>query len=169
LLDAFRAIYRRTMTHLEAMPYYLFSDAYFEHLATSLEERARIFIVSDSSGPIAAALFLVHGDAMHYHLGGSDETRRQSRPNNLLFHEAARWGQAHGCRQLHLGGGRTTNPDDALLAFKRTLSRRRLRFELGRRVHDAAGYESLCAQWMKAMHRTERPNYFLLYRLDKAP
>jgi hypothetical protein len=166
MLETFRAIYRHTMTHLEARSYYFFNDAYFEHLAGSLGERARIFTVTDASGPIAAALFFVHGETMHYHLGGSDEARRESRPNNLLFHEAAHWGRAHGCRRLHLGGGRTSDPHDALLAFKRTLSRTRLRFELGRRVHDAAGYESLCAQWMQRMGRAERPNYFLLYRLE---
>jgi hypothetical protein len=165
MLDTFRAIYRRTMTHLEAKSYYFFNDAYFEQLAGSLGERARIFTVSDANGPLAAALFFVHGELMHYHLGGSDETRRESRPNNLLFHEAARWGQAQGCRRLHLGGGRSPDPRDALLAFKSTLSRTRLGFEVGRRVHDAAAYESLCAQWLRRMQATERPSYFLLYRL----
>ena len=165
-LDAFRALYRRTMTHLDAKSYYFFNDAYFDHLTSTLGASAPIFTVSDAQGPVAAALFLVHGETMHYHLGGSDESRRESRPNNLLFHEAALWGRAHGCRWLHLGGGRTSDPRDALLAFKSTLSRKRLRFDLGRRVHDPAGYEALCAQWLRATGRTARPDYFLLYRLE---
>ena len=168
VLDTFRSIYRRTMTHLEAKPFYFFNDAYFEHLAASLGARdADLRRCSDANRPVAAALFLVCGETMHYHLGGSDEMRRESRPNNLLFHEAAVWGRAHGCRWLHLGGGRTSDGGDALLGFKRTLSDKRLRFELGRRVHDTAAYELLCAQWLKRMGRTERPNYFLLYRLEE--
>jgi hypothetical protein len=164
-LPEFRCLYKQTMQNVGAAAYYFFGDAYFENLACSLNEHGRIFSVYKADRVIASALFLYHAPFLHYHLGGSDPAHRDARPNNLLFHTAALWGQDHGCRWLHLGGGRTSAPDDELLRFKSSFSQERRVFYTGRRVHCQKTYDWLCAEWMKQNNVTERPPYFLLYRL----
>jgi hypothetical protein len=70
---------------------------------------------------------------------------------------------------MHLGGGLTSDAKDPLFSFKAGLSRDRAEFRVGRRIHDPGMYDSLCAQWMRDRGLSERPRYFLLYRLKEAP
>ncbi len=164
-----RRCYENTMDRNAAAGYYHFSHAYWR----ALEEGrgwCRLLGVRDREihGArfwLSGAVFLLHGDRMHYHLAGSDETARGTGAANLLLHAAALWGQAHGYRWLHLGGGRTSAPDDSLLRFKASVSRGRLPFHVGGRVHDPEAYRRLCDDWMKRHPGVERPNYFLLWRL----
>ncbi len=166
-LMEFKRLYRETMARVEAREYFQFSDAYYGQLGQSLGERVRLFVVEDMDRVVAAALFLVHEDRIHYHLAGSDSDYREYAPNNLLIHTVALWGQERGYRWLHLGGGRTPSPRDSLYSFKASMSRSRLPFYVGRRVHNSAVYEALRSQWMSEMGVAERPDYFLLYRLGR--
>jgi hypothetical protein len=166
-LHAFRYLYGKTMDRVRAHYYYYFSDAYFSYLSNALAENVRLFMVRDKDQVVAAALFLLYGDGIHYHLAGSDVRYKEAAPNNLLIHTVALWGLQHGFRWLHLGGGRTSSPDDALFRFKASISRLRLPFYIGKRVHDRDAYERLCAEWMQQKGVTTRPSYFLLYRLEE--
>jgi hypothetical protein len=164
-LGAFKNIYRQTMDRIEAGRYYHFSEIYFEHLCESLGEKVKLFVVRDDNQIVAAALFLQHGDTIHYHLSGADERYREASPTNLLLHTVAQWGQRHSLRWLHLGGGRTSDPNDGLLRFKSSISKLRTPFYVGNRVHDDAAYTRLCSEWMQKRDISTPPEYFLLYRL----
>ena len=165
-LPAFTEIYTRTMDRVGAASYYYFSDTYLQELAAELGEHLKLFAVSDTAGTIlAAALFFTYDKFIHYHLGGSESRARDLRPNNLLFHTVAEWGRQRGYGRFHLGGGRSPNPDDHLLRFKKTFSSLRGNFYTGRKVHNPAIYERLCSQWLKQRNQTTRPDYFLFYRI----
>lgn len=164
--DVFRRLYLKTMDYVGARQYYYFSDLYFDYLCNTLKEHNKLFTVRDEGHIIAAALFFVHGDRVHYHLGGSAPDSRQARPNNLLFHTIASWGRERNLRWLHLGGGQTPEADDNLFRFKASISRLRLPFYIGKRVHNRAVYEALCSEWMRRKGVSIRPAYFLLYRLE---
>lgn len=166
---AFRHLYEDTMRRVQSDPYYLFSPAYHDHLQSAAGSWVRLFTVNHGDRVAAAAIFLFHGDRAHYHLAGSDPVYRGYAANNLLLHEVARWGQKHGCRRMHLGGGLTSDENDSLFSFKAGLSNDRLEFRVGRRIHDREAYDSLCSQWMREQGLAERPRYFLLYRLKEAP
>jgi len=165
-LSAFKRLYDRTMERVQARGYYYFSDHYFDYLRDALSEKVKTFVVGDADRIVAATLFLTHRDRIHYHLAGSDAAYMKFAPNNLLLHTVALWGQREGFRWLHLGGGRTASADDSLFRFKASISRLRLPFYVGRRVHNQEVYDSLCAEWMRQKSLTKRPNYFLLYRLE---
>ena len=168
-IGRFREMYESTMKRVGAEPYYLFSDAYYERLV-ELGRALALFEATDSAGEAAAsALFLVHGDRLHYHLSASSEVFRHSAPMNLVLHAAASWGRERGLRLFHLGGGRTPAADDPLLRFKESFSRVRLPFFTGRRVHDSRTYGDLCTMWLDHALPTTRPPYFLLYRLPARP
>lgn len=168
-LPVFRRLYDATMDRLDASWQLRFGDAYFRELRAGIEEQLRLYVVrrGDGGGIVAAAMFIADGERLHYHLAGSDPAER-SAPNNLILHTAAVAGSEAGQRRLHLGGGRSPDPKDPLFRFKASISRDRLPYLLGRRVHDPEAYEALCARWVEATGAAERPRYFFLYRLDAA-
>ena len=163
--EAFELLYRQTMQRRNAAEYYCFSHEYFSFLYSRLDSWVKLFVVKRQSTVIAAALFLIHGKYMHYHLSASDPSFATLAPTNLLLHSAAIWGLQHGYRCLALGGGRTRNPDDSLLRFKSSVSRITAPFCFGTRVHDPIIYDRLCSDWMQSARRTVRPAHFMLYRL----
>ena len=163
-VDGFADLYHETMRRVGADAWYAFGDAYFAELARLPQLVS--FEVREPDGRVAAAaLFLRHRTRIHYHLAA---TRRDSPGGaaNLLLHEAAEWGRGEGASVLHLGGGRTPAPDDALLRFKAALSRLRLPFYTGRRVHNREMYDDLCSRWLRSARAAAPPPYFLLYRLE---
>ena len=163
-LVRFRELYVDTMRRLDADDYYSFSGSYFDYLCDSLSGRIRLFQVRDKKRVVAAALFMLYEDKIHYHLAGSDFSYRKYAPNNLLLHTVAEWARARGFRSLHLGGGQTVDPCDPLLRFKASISHSRFPFYIGKRVHNPTIYQRLCIEWMKENNIATRPDRFLLYR-----
>lgn len=166
-LSSFQQLYDDTMTHVKAGEYYNFSAPYFDCLCNALGERMKLFVVRHKDRIIAAALFLLYGERIHYHLAGSDADYKKFAPNNLLLHTVAQWGQERGFRHLHLGGGRTPEPGDRLFRFKSGISKLRVPFYTGQRLHNQNVYESLCDEWVRQSGAVRRPNYFLLYRMEQ--
>jgi hypothetical protein len=163
-LQAFVSLYSETMARVGAGPRYAFSCDYFVALHDGLESGVRILAAKRGEDIAAAALFLLYGDRMHYHLAGNAIDQRRGGAGNLLLHEAICWGATHGYRRLHLGGGLGSRPDDPLLRFKRGISALTVPAHVGGRVHDPEAYEELCAAWMREHGVTERPPFFLLWR-----
>ena len=164
-LSVLRRLYDEMMDRVGASRYYYFSDGYFDYLCNALGEKVKLFTVRDGDQTAAAALFLAHGYTIHAHLGGHDIRYSGAAPTNLLYHTVAEWGRQRGFRWLNMGGGRTPDPNDSLFKFKASLSRSRAPFYIGKRVHNPETYEQLCTLWMEQRGVSERPSYFLLYRL----
>jgi Acetyltransferase (GNAT) domain len=165
-LAVFRDLYQTTMQRVKSQTYYLFSNAYFEILGATLAQQMRLFLVRDQSHIVAAALFLIHGEHIHYHLAASDEAYRDSGANNLLLHTVSLWGGTQGLRRLHLGGGRSARPDDSLLRFKASISRLRLPFYVGQCVRNPSMYQRLRTAWLRQYGANAPPDYFMLYRTE---
>jgi hypothetical protein len=164
-MEDFRRLYSATMNRLNADDDYNFSDAYFKGIACILEAYTRVFLVTSEAKPVAAALFLFEGSSMHYHLAGSDVDYRSWGANNLLLHTAALWGIDHGYRSLHLGGGSTQDSEDSLLKFKERAGSGRCEFHVGKKIHSADRYGTLCDHWRAQRTSSERPRRFLMYRI----
>ena len=75
-----------------------------------------VLLVRASDRVVAAGVFLTSHDTLTYKYGASDARALASRPNNLLFMEAIRWGCEHGFSSLDLG--RTHWGQEGLRAFK---------------------------------------------------
>jgi len=150
--ERFEGLYLETMRALGADPFYDFSPAYFAALRALLRRDGLLLLAELDGECVGAASFLRGVRWLHYHLAGSKAGPRVPGAGNLLILAAARAGRKLGLSRLHLGGGRTAASDDALLKFKRSMGTGDHAFKIGRRVHDAARYEELCAKW-----RTEFP------------
>ncbi len=165
-LSKFRRLYNATMLRNQADEYYFLSDAYFAYLQERGHEFVKLFTVRDQEHVVAASLFLTYGPFIHYHLSGNEAEYIKFGPNNLLIHSVASWALQRGFSKFHLGGGRTSSPDDGLLRFKSSFSKGRLRFHIGKRVHNQEMYEKLCALWKGQCKSSKHPSHFLLYRLE---
>ena len=91
---------------------------FFRLLAKRFLARDLGFVISAhvDQVPVAAALFLNWNGVLVYKYGASDPRYWEYRPNNLLFHEAIRWGCEHGYHTFDWG--RTDLDDQGLREFK---------------------------------------------------
>lgn len=167
-LEAFREIYEASMSRLRASRAYFFTDRYYRTLIDGLRQNIRLLTVLQDGRPVAAALFMLYRDRIHYHLAGSRLEARPFAPNNLLLHYAIEWGAERGYRWLSLGGGTSPSLSDPLYSFKAGVSNGRLPFHTGQWLIDARAYEQLCQHWVERHPGDNRSNYFLRYRLGAA-
>lgn len=140
-LDRFPEFYRRCMREIGANNFYLFSDAYFEHLLRL--PGARVLSVLHGDERLSMGLFLFGPKRAEYHLSGTLQASRQSGATNLLLHAAAQAAKSFGCLTLYLGGGISARSDDPLLRFKESFAAPSLTFRIGHRIHDPAAYAGL--------------------------
>jgi lipid II:glycine glycyltransferase (peptidoglycan interpeptide bridge formation enzyme) len=106
-------------------------------------------------------MFLHYGKYLHYHLSGSDNGYLNYSPNNIMLFEAISKGVGMGLEKMHLGGGRTCDPEDQLLKFKKSFSSSVVGFHIGKRIHDRETYGLLMSAWEK--RQGKKPELFLQY------
>jgi hypothetical protein len=148
----FRALYEDTMRRVDAKPYYLFEQGYYDRLE-DLRAQTQLGRVLDADDrTVAAALFFRWGDLLHYHLAGSERQAARDGANNLLLDSVARRGMAEGARGFHLGGG--LREGDALHKFKRSLGGDALPFRVARCVLDPDRYTRLTELHAQRTSRT---------------
>lgn len=167
--ERFLDLYRTTMERLGAGEYYFFNDAYFTKLARLVEQHGFLLIAELKDEWVAGSLFLRGAEFLHYHLSASTPDRRIPGATNAILHQAARLGGQAGLRCLHLGGGRTPSGDDRLLRFKQSVGSGRHVFRIGKRVHNRAAYEDLCAAWEKKYPALKAPHGSRLLRYRERP
>jgi len=81
-----------------------------------------------------------------YHLTGSLREYSSLAGSNLLIHEIALWGSAHGYKTLYLGGG-VGSGADSLFEFKRAFYKGDLNhFYIGKKVFCQEKYDELLSK-----------------------
>lgn len=140
--DAFRRLYRQTMTRVGAGEQYAFRAADLVALRDVEGGSAELFACVDGDEVVCAGIALRCGDTLGYHLSGTAERFVGQAPLKLLLDTIASWGSARGVRRLHLGGG-VGGGRDGLLHFKRGFSDHQHEFRVWRWVVDEAEYERL--------------------------
>jgi serine/alanine adding enzyme len=142
-LDDFASLYEATMERQNADDFYFFPPAYWEALASGLDEHLVRFDAVLDGELVASVLCLTASPWLHYHLGATLEPARSVGASNLLMLEAARWGRERGYEQFHLGGG-VGGREDSLWEYKRRFAPDGLvEAWLGKLVHDERAYLAL--------------------------
>lgn len=158
---AFGEFYRQAMGEIGADTFYLFGDAYFEHLARSELATLALCRGAGAGEWLAAALFLDGRGVREYHLAATSEEGRQFAASSFILHKAAMSARSLGMASLYLGGGTDTSADNALLFFKGAFSPQRLAYRTGWQVFDAHAYDGLkqrfSAEWQA---HPERPIFY---------
>ena len=163
----FIRIYNETMTRNGALEYYFFPESYYDALKKSLGSHLRLFIAEKDGVLVSAALFLVTGEIIQYHLSGTPEKYLSLFGAKIILDEVRKWGAGHGYRWLHLGGG-LGSQEDSLFRFKSGFSKLRFQFEVIRAVMKPTIYNQLVSRkqcWIEAHGYEKRSdNYFPDYR-----
>ncbi len=164
-LTHFMELYKQTMEKNQADDYYYFSKNYFEELFRDLEHNAVMAVVRLQNRIIAAAIFLFSNNYLHYHLGCSDKQYLKMAPNNLLFHESARWGKRMGFTKLHLGGGYKDN--DQLFQFKSRFNPSGITsYYVGKEIHNLFVYEEIMRLWKQFYSKDKIENFLQFYWIN---
>lgn len=145
-LDCFTRIYYDTMARRGASRYFFFPVQAFQELNASLggDQAMMLAHVLDGGEVVSSELVLLSGTTMYSFLSASAASAFAKRPNNLLKHEIALWGQRNGYKSLVLGGGLAR--DDELLRYKRSFDPDHLApFSVRRIIHAPAEYQRLVA------------------------
>jgi len=134
--------YEQMLIRQHADARYYFCDNYYQEILA--KEWCYSFIVELDHQPLGAACFLSSTSPLaHYHLSGASDTGLRQRVHYLLIDEACKYFSQRGKRWLHLGGGRSTAPDDSLWLFKAQFSKIHSRFFIGGIIHDSTTYKAL--------------------------
>jgi hypothetical protein len=137
----FRELYHEGLAANQASPRYYYSDEQYRDLLAS--PWTTTYVARLEGRPVAASAFL-RGPALgHYHLSGQNAVGRVENASYLLIDHAAERLSADGLAWLHLGGGRTAQPDDALFLFKSRFSDLRVPFYVGGLIFDRAAFDRL--------------------------
>ncbi len=160
-LDEFKRLYRETMDRNNAKGFYYFTDQYFERLVGL---KGVELLTIKLGGEVASSGFFLFGPEIgHYHLSANNFALREHNGNYALLDHAFHHARLAGCRWMMLGGGRTPNSDDRLLAFKRKFSRQTMEFVIAGLVFLPEVKDELDTLWQK---NSENPSIkrFQLYR-----
>ncbi|WKA53856.1 GNAT family N-acetyltransferase [Planococcus shixiaomingii] len=139
--------------------YYLFTEEFLADSFKRLEGKQFIISAKHEGNYVSAALFIHHGDYLHYHLSANDPEYFHLAGNSLIVYEACRWGTENGKKELHLGGA-----NNSLYRFKSGFTKREtLEFEVGTKVRIEEAY-NLLVDYKKSKSEISDTNYFPLYR-----
>jgi GNAT acetyltransferase-like protein len=141
-LGEFVPLYTAAMRRLDASPFYLFSEPYWEALLRDVP-LVRVDARDGAGELVSSVLGMGEPPWLHYHLGASAADALGSGASHLALCTLAEWGQANGYELLHLGGG-VSGRADSLLEYKLRFAPDGLRASAtGRAVHDPAAYARL--------------------------
>lgn len=162
IVREFAEFYRTAMSDIDAAPFYLFADSYFEALAAS--GLARVGYCRSLEGQwLAAALFLDGHGVREYHLAATCAQGRKAGASSFVLHHGGLAARARGLHRLYLGGGSDARPDNPLLFFKSSFSPQRLTYRTGWNVFDAKRYDELERRF--ARERAAHPERPIFYRM----
>ncbi len=116
----FRKLYEQTMKRVEAAPYYLFPDAYYQSLQQHFSEQLYYLEVQSPVGaPVVAGMFMHWKTLLHSHLIASEPKATREGAGNLAYDGLIQWAcQQQQITKMHIGGGIQSN--DKLFLFKRS-------------------------------------------------
>lgn len=162
-LDEFLELYKQTMDRNNATDYYYFKREFFQDTMKFLKNNVQIFNAKYNGKTIASNIVLHYGDYVHGHLAASDYNYRHFNPHNILLYKIALWGFENGYKFFHLGGGYSGN-NDSLFSFKKGFNKNgRLKFYIGKKIHNKKIYKEL-VELRKKEKKDIDENFFPIYR-----
>lgn len=159
-LDKFIQAYDLTMKRLDAAPFYIFKNEHYNFI----HDHARVFGVYEGAELLAVAAIMGCAPFLHYHLCGCAEKKRNSIATKFLVHKTSEWAIERGFEIFHLGGGRTSSPEDSLLAFKSRLGSVTNDFYIGKTILNKKLYDNICAEW-RQLGGEAPPSFLQCYRM----
>jgi hypothetical protein len=144
----FTRVYLESARRLNYERFYWFTDMYYKAFQECMSDLAFQVNVTQDKEVIAASIWLDYGDTWHYYLAATADEYTHLPCSDLSIWKTICTALESGVpHRLHLGGGTSIDPEDALFKFKAKFSDRSEMVHIGRRVHNEPIYKILCDQW----------------------
>lgn len=134
--------YEATMRSLGAAPYYFFSKNYYQGLLAAKSFDARIYTCILEGRSICSGIFVLCGQFVQYHLGGTAPDFVHLAPTKLMFDTVRKDASRMGYKYFCLGGGHGSQ-EDSLFQFKAGFSSLIRNFCLIRKIINHDEYQRL--------------------------
>ncbi|MFJ9501230.1 GNAT family N-acetyltransferase [Brevibacillus centrosporus] len=157
-MQHFPLLYEELMKELGADDFYFFPEDYFK--AWQGFDAASYALCKHDADVVAGTIFYQSGDIMEYHLSAANEAGKELAATPLVIHKAAEMGKKNGCKQLHLGGGTSSDPENPLFFFKSGFSKERGSYKIGKHIHLPEVYESMKQDWEESHHKSAQRTLF---------
>lgn len=159
-LPEFQRLYQMMTEKNPVSDYYQFDTTFLQNTFKMLKGKQFMLNARYQNQIISSAIFLHHGNYLHYHLSANDPAYYSLNANSLILCRAAEWGKRNGKKQFHLGGAFS----DSLFAFKQQFTKRgKCDYYVGKKIRNRELYDEL----VNARGKSENPpnsGYFPLYR-----
>ena len=164
-IDTFLALYRSTMDRNNADKSFYFDRTYFENLLAL--QNVKLFAVVYNNIIVNMSFILFGRDLAHYHLSANNNEFLKLSGNYYLLDAVCDYISNYypSISEFHLGGGRTNNNSDALLAFKSKFSKVRNEFCIAGKVFNQSVYHSYIDDFHRRYPECIDTKYFLKYRM----
>ncbi len=131
--ERFAELYLENAVRRKALPAYRYDAAHFRRLRELLGPAAVLFGARLDGRLVAAALFLLSHDFVHFHALGADRECAHLRPTSVLFFDAMQWACGTTATAIDLGGG--YRGDDEFFRFKYGFTQQVAPRRVGRAIH----------------------------------
>lgn len=125
-LDKFIKLYEQTMAKNNAPKKYCFNRDYYENLLQI--HQLKLYETKLDNITLCMGIFAMNSEFASYHLSANTEASYDYHGNYHLLHNMFDIAKFKGAKTFLLGGGKTTNPADALLNFKKKFSKQARNF-----------------------------------------
>ena len=163
-ISGFKSLYQLTMDRNQATDFFFYSEDYYNYLLKLPDQEFRLFGVFKEEHLVAGAIVLVYQKTALYHLGANLSEFSVLGASNLVLFELGKALIGSEVEFLNLGGGRTSEPKDPLLRFKKSNSLGLDSFYIGKRVVDLVGYQDVKELWATISGDEVDPSVLLFYR-----
>jgi len=162
----FSDFYIKRMEELKAPKFYLFSENYFKKIYKLGKDSFCVYRAFVNDKMIGGALILLSDMFVYYHLSASSSEYFKYAPNNMLRYFVIKDLLGKRRNYLIFGGGRSSNPNDTLLAFKKRFSKEIAWYYYATFIFNQYEYDQICYNWGKENpDKIEKYNsYILKYR-----
>lgn len=102
---------RNKISHRDLDYFYRMRDAYGDHL--------RVYLTHHENDILTGAITINYNGKLYYLYAGSNDTKRNFNPNQLMNYDMIKWGIEEGGTQYDLGGVLAMDKSDGLFQFKK--------------------------------------------------
>ncbi|WP_169752555.1 GNAT family N-acetyltransferase [Campylobacter mucosalis] len=154
----FYELYTQTMTKNNAMKFYFFDESYFWQLFTL--ENVKVYGAKFRGEIVNMIVLFMQKGVIYYHLGASDVRFYNLNANAFVFDSIIKT-YAKTQNFLYLGGGTSSDSNDALFKFKRKFSKDIRQFYIAGLIYNHKIYNLYNEIWQSQSSKTSK--LFLKY------
>ncbi len=164
-IECFMHMYRKTMDKNNANSFFYFSKEYYQRLLSM--PNVKLFSVEFDNQIVNMSFVLIGRDLAHYHLSASNADFVKLHGNYFMLDNVCDHLNVYFPKvsQLHLGGGRSNQESDSLLAFKAKFSQIRNSFYIAGKIFNNNVYQKYIDKFNLLHPEFNNTKYFLKYRL----